>query len=244
MATTAPPPSPAPSSRPSRRPVALVLGLVAVLLVAGCATVQTIADLTDRLEDDGFRHVRVTVDQRDLGVLVVNADAPRGSSTEEGQEAAAEVVWTTFPRRFDAVRTTIDGEGRRWSHAELQDTFGDRPEGLDGTALESDLTRLVVGSIVGVVVVGVVLLVVVGVTILLVVRSRRRRVVGQPVPPVQPWMPPGHQPVPPPPLGATPEPGPAPVSAPSGRHDREARRSGRRPPGSRPDAAHTPPGWD
>lgn len=281
-----------------------MLAAAVVVLLAGCGTFSTMTDLAGRLEDDGFRNVRVNFDQRNLGVLVVRADAPSGSSTEEGQEAAAKVVWDTFPRRVDAVRITIDGDGRGWTYAEMEEAFGERPDRLDRTALDDDLTRLAVTSVVGALAVGVVVLVLVGVTILLVARSRRRgRVVGQPV---QPWMPPDHRPVPPdggwvpagsaPPsgvslakqgedtgnadadtssgtgtstgtssgTGTTTPPTFAPPPVPSAwtglddgaagrspeprergrRRDPDARRLGRRPPGRRPDAAHTPPGWD
>lgn len=193
-------------SPPRRRPVvvALAAAVAALVLLGGCATFELLDDMGQRLEAKGFRDVDVRVDERTLSDLVVVADAPRGTSAREGQAQAAEVVWDTFPRRFDILRTEIDGRDQRWTYPELEERFGDRPDRLDRRELEADWNRFVVVTALAVLVVGVVGLGGLGVVLVLVRRSSRRRTA--PTPPTRPWMPPGHGPVPPP-GGWTPAPG-------------------------------------
>ncbi len=200
-------PLPARGDRTTRRRrgaalLVVVAALVAVL--AACGTVQAFSDLDGALEDAGFSKVGVNVAAGDPVTLTVSADSPAGTSTEEAQDQAAEVVWTTFPRSFDDVRITIDGESRTLTSEELQERFGDRPAGLVEGDLSDDVSRLSIGLVVGVLLAGVVVVGTGGVVALLVVRHRRRTA---PRAPRGPWAP--HP-------GAVAHPGPLPGAVPPG----------------------------
>ena len=196
-----------------------------VVLVAGCAAFDVLGDLTGDLEDAGFESVTANVSPTNASLVVISADAPRGRDVAEAQDEAAEVVWTRFPRRFEALRITIDGEREEWTYAELEDQLGSRPDDLDtSTEIGDEWTRMSVAVVLGLVAAGVVAILVIGLVVLLVVRANRRNAANRPQPRPQPWMPPGMPatggPVPPPggwaPVGAPPGPPahPAPPVAP------------------------------
>ena len=48
----------------------------------------------------------------------------RARTTDEALDEATEIVWTTFPRRFDVLQLTVDGEGRRLDYAEIEADLG------------------------------------------------------------------------------------------------------------------------
>ncbi len=198
----------------------MLLGLLAaiVALAASCSTVRAFTDLDSALTDAGFTSTQVSVGGSDPVTLTVSADAPAGDSTEEAQDAAAQVVWESFPRRFEQARITIDGEERTVTPTELRERFGDRPAGLDEHGdLGDDVTRLSIGLIVGILVAGVVVVALIAVVAVVVVRRRRRAAGPRPGGPEVPWAPPPGlggtpaAPVPPtggwgPPVGGTPQP--------------------------------------
>ena len=124
---------------------ALVVAVLAVAAVAGCSTIEAFTDLTGALRAEGFTDVEATVGGGDPVVLVVKADAPPGSTTDEALDEATEIVWTTFPRRFDVLQLTVDGEGRRLDYAEIEADLGARPARLDETDLTDEVTRLSLG---------------------------------------------------------------------------------------------------
>lgn len=214
-------------SAPARARFAALLVIAALAFLAGCSTIGSLAALIEDLRDEGFGDVSVTIDQRDTSVLVVSADAPGGTAVGDAQDKAADVVWTRFPRRFDGLRVTIDGERAEWTYEELEDELGPRPEGLEDGDLGDDVNRVAVIGLIGVLVAGLVGIGIIVLVVVLVVRSSRRKAAAGP--PTQPWMPPGVPtaggPVPPP--G-----GWAPASAPPGPP---------RPPG--PSAPPGPPTW-
>ena len=206
---------------PARRLTRLALAAgvaVVVASLAACSTVEAFSDLDGDLRSAGFTSTQVTVAGGDPVVLVVSADAPAGDTTTEGHEQAAELIWDRFPRRFEAARLTIDDDTRTVTRAELQEQFGDRPNGLDeGGDLADEVGRLGLGLLLGVLVLGLVLVFVAGLVTLLVVRARRAARLqaaghgGHPGPlatPV-PWAPPPAGPMPPAPSPTGPVPPPA-----------------------------------
>lgn len=214
------------STRPrTRRQGAALLGAVTLLvaLVAGCSTVRAFTDLDTALRDAGFTDTRVNVAAGDPVALTVSADAPPGDSAEEAQTKAAEVIWTTFPRRFEEARISIDGDSRTVTRDQLQEQFGDRPAGLDDQGdLADDVNRVGVTFLVGVLLTGLVIVLVGGVTALLIVRRRRRSAPRRATGPREPWAPPPTQPggapagaVPPAGGWGDPQPGEAPPQGPS-----------------------------
>ena len=247
--------------------------IVLALALAACSSVEPFTDLTTELGDAGFDNPSVFVLAEDPAVLTVRAGAPAGKTTAEGHDAANRLVWTRYPRRFERLRVTIDGERRDHTRAQLAEALGPRPEGLEDGSLDDDVGRLVTWTVVGLLGLGLGGLAFVGLIVLLVVRSRRRSGRSRPRPvPLHPapWAPAGHPPagapgpapVPPPggwtpaapgawappAPGATPPPpatwAPSPTASPADDlPPADARQLGRRPRGPRPPATQLPPGW-
>ncbi len=181
----------------------------ALALVAGCSAIDALSDLDGELASEGFGDVSTSVSPTNASHVLVSASAPRGSSVEEAQDQAAEVVWTRFPRRFEHLRVTIDGERRQWTYAELEDELGDRPASLDvSTEIGDEWTRMSVIAVLGLLAAAVVGLGIVGLIVFLAVRANRRKAPTRR--PLQPWMPPGH------PAGPGGMQGPGPVGSPVG----------------------------
>lgn len=170
--------------------------MVSAVLLGACGSFTSLDQIDGRLRAEGFGDVDVTVDERNFSAVVVTADAPRGSTPREGELQAAEVVWDAFPRRFALLRTEIDGRDRRWTYSQLSERFGDRPDRLDRRDLEDDGNRFLVVSALALLVVAVLVLATLAAVAILITRANRRRSAASP--PSQPWMPPGHAPVPPP----------------------------------------------
>jgi hypothetical protein len=190
--------------------------VLAVTALASCATVSSWSGLIRDLEAGGFTNVSVNIDTGDEPyTLVVKADAPEGDSTAEAQEAAAEIVWNSYPSRFEELRLTIEGETEDYTRAELNEQFGARPEALDEGTLEDDITRDSISLLIGLLVLAMVVVLAAAVTALLVLRSRkvsaarRRRVWADAMPHPTPWAPPGPM-GPPAPSGPWASPGDAP----------------------------------
>jgi hypothetical protein len=175
--------------------------------IVGCSTIEAFTDLTGALRAEGFSDVEATVGgDGSPVVLVVTADAPSGSSTDEALDEATEIVWTTFPRRFDVLQLTVDGEGRRLDYAEIEEDLGARPARLDETDLTDEVTRLSLGLVVGLVAGVLLVALVVGIVLLVATRRRRRRgVIGGPPPTgLTAWAPPVGAPGGPPPAWGPP----------------------------------------
>ncbi len=168
------------------------MALVTLAAIAGCSTIEAFTDLTSALRDEGFSDVEATVGGGDPVVLVVRADAPPDASTTEALDDATEIIWTTFPRRFDVLQLTVDGEGRRQDYDEIEEELGARPASLDETDLTDEVTRLSIGLVVGLVAGVLLVALVVGVVILVATRRRRHRgVMGGPPPTgLTAWAPP------------------------------------------------------
>lgn len=238
-------PTPAlPRTRSGRARLAVVLALVGLVLLAGCSAVTALGDLQGELEAEGFRDVSANISSSSASVLVIEAKAPLGESATEAQDQAAEVVWTRFPRRFEALQVTIDGEGREWAYAELEEELGARPDDLDtSTEIGDELTRSTVYVLLGMLVAGVVAVALIGVVVFLVVRANRRRAATRPTPRPQPWMPTGVPGAPmPPPGGWAPASAPPAPPSPDAPPTPDAPPSLAKPPPTEPAAA--PPSWE
>jgi hypothetical protein len=180
------------------------LALAGLLLLAGCTTVRGLIDTEDALRRAGYTDVDVGFDSAN-GFDQVKATV-RPPSTEGGAdgqaEGAAQVVWTTFPLRFDLVRVALLGEFEgstsafTYTYGEMAEMFGPRPPGLDDKELGDEVVKAGVGIAVVLVVGGLVFLAAVVLAIVLGVRASRRRtsVTPPPWPPV--IGPPGRAPYP------------------------------------------------
>ncbi len=160
---------------------------MALILVAGGCAIVDVTNLASELEQEGFDDVTTTVEPD--SVLVVSARSPSGATTEEAQDQAAEIVWERFPRSFEGLRLTVDGETERLSYDDLEDELGPRDEDLDaGGDVVDDVTRSLVVVVVALVAGALALVLIVAVVaIVLTRRSRRRRATPTPV---GPWAPP------------------------------------------------------
>src|SRR3954452_5602049 len=95
--------------RATRFAVVVVTALLMVVATS-CGTISAFVDLSDELSDAGFSDVSVNVDSNSGGAgLRIDATAPPGDTTEEARRKAAEIAWTTFPRRFESLQLDIGG---------------------------------------------------------------------------------------------------------------------------------------
>lgn len=219
--------------------VLLALVLAAVV-VAGCGAYDVLNGLSHDLSDEGFGNVAVTVEPgTETTALVVVADSPSGENAESGQDLAAEVVWTEFPRHFERLRVVIDGQRREYGRDDLERSLGARPDGLDDQGdLTDEWNRVAMTTLFGVLAAGVVGLLAVSVLVIFLVRRNRRQRAIRPAwpPPVphphsgagpQPWAPhpgqdgppmPGHAPATHPSPVVLAKPGDEPPTAPAADH--------------------------
>lgn len=179
-----------PTSRSRRLAAAIAVGLALIVGVAGCGTIRAFTDLQGELDRAGFNDISVNVGNGgggDAVALVISVSVPDERTVETAQTEVARIAWTTFPRRFDELRLSVDGNDVIYSRAELEQRFGDRPGGLDDEKLSDDINRIGIGGLIGLAVGGLLCLGIVGLVVFLLVRRR-----PTPVPPggpPAPWMP-------------------------------------------------------
>lgn len=227
--------------RPTRLVVALLGFLAVVVGASACSTIDELFQLEERIEREGYRVTNVF--HEDFGTgrneVQIEADSHRGLDGTAGVEEIAEVVWTTYPRRFDTLAITLDGDQDVLTRGELQERFGPRAARLDEREFSDDVT----GAIRTAAIAAAIGLVVVAIAIVLIVRAVRKRRRNRPPgpPPYGPYggYGPGVPPLPPgqgwgPPTGAPPPPPPGPGwSAPPP--------PGAPPPGYTPPSGYPPP---
>lgn len=196
--------------RPARL-VAVVVGLLAVgSLASSCSSLDELLQLEERIEREGYRVGSVF--HEDFGTgrneVQVEATSNRGLEGAAGQEQIAEIVWTTYPRRFQTVVVTLDDDQALFGRGELQERFGPRAERLDEREFSDDIS----GTIRTAAIASAIGLVVVVVAVIAIVASVRKRKRNRPPPPgpYGPFGPPGSYgpygpgTAPPPPPGAPP----------------------------------------
>jgi hypothetical protein len=160
-----------PTPRRAARVVTSVVAALLLVLAPACGTIGAFIDLQEDLEDAGFSDVDVNVDSGAGGdALRIEATPPPGATPEEGQEQAAQVAWTTFPRRFERLQLNIGGQSVTLERQELEQRFGPRDPDLDDKELEDDIRNLGIGVLIALAV-GLVLCV--GLIILIIVLVRR-----------------------------------------------------------------------
>jgi hypothetical protein len=211
------------AGRPARLVAALAAALVTAVAAAGCGAITELIRLQERIEDAGYDVDGVFHDDFSSGTSQVEVDARTGDgeAPPDGQLEIAEIIWTTYPRRFDTVFVELDSDQALFTRGELQERFGPRAASLDERGFGDDVAggvRVVAWYGLVVLIGGVIAIV----TTLVVLRRRRRQSDGwgRPdsgswvgPPPSEPlaWSPPAPPPGPPPgwsPPGAY-DPGPA-----------------------------------
>ena len=177
-------------SRRIRRAALLVLAVVGLALLAGCTTIKGLIDTENALDRAGFTDVDVNAStDNGFDTVEITVRPPAEGSAASEAERAAEVVWTTFPLRFDLVRIKLlgpDDTTTSYTSSEMREIFGPRSPDLDEKELGDEFLKVGVGVAVvllggGLFVVGAVVLVIV-----LAVRSSRKAklVTPPPWPPV------------------------------------------------------------
>jgi len=226
--------------------VAAVAALALTLFAGGCGAITELVRLQQRVEDAGYSVDGIFHDDFSGGASEVQIDASSGDDGQpppDGQEEIAEIVWTTYPRRFDTVFIELDGDQVRFTRGDLQEQFGPRPESLD----EHDFGDDVATGVRAAAWYGVVVLVLGAVAIVttLVVLRRRRRAQPDPGPGPAGWPGSGSwDPAPgsvawAPPAPPAPPAGPPPGWSPPGGHDAGAGAPG--PSGYPPPTSAGPP---
>lgn len=190
----------------------LVLALVGLGVLAGCAALGAALHTSVALQSAGYQNANVNVstgDELPAGglVSVTYSNGPTGNDQRDAQ-GAEKIVWDSYSQPFGAltivkasggctgpVCVTHSNEVASVTYAQLAATFGPRPQGTDKAGPGLPGWAVPVGA--SVAVAGLIAVAVITVT--LIVRRKRR---GPPVP--QPWppWPPG------PPAGAPWPPGP------------------------------------
>jgi hypothetical protein len=201
-------------SRSVRARAAAFALLLVALLSGGCALIDAVQDTEAALEAEGFRDASVDWASYN-GVETVTVNWSSSVETPDAAQAeglrAAGVIWRVAPVHFDLVQTepvTYGGDfvaTRVFPRAQLEDTYGPRPPGLDQDLGElADVRAYVVGFVV-VLLLGLAL---VAVVVVVLVRAARRRRAAQPPraypPPGSGWA------APPPPQWQSPQQPPAP----------------------------------
>jgi len=172
--------------------VRVVLVVLGVVLLAACTTVRGLLDTEQALEGAGYTQVDVGFDSNNGFDQVEITLLPDGTETsaDEQAERAAEVVWTTFPLRFDLLRIELlgrfEGEATTYTYGEMAEIFGPRDPGLDDKELSDDVVRAGLGIAIVLAVGGLLFLAAVVLAIVFGVRASRRRkaVTPPPWPPV------------------------------------------------------------
>ncbi len=193
-----------------RRRILFVVGAVALVALASCGAIRAQVDLSSRLRRAGFDNVKVRTDETN-GFSTVTVEAKRSGSSSDAQNEAAQVVWTKFPRRVDAVVVNIDGNEQRYTRSEMTNRFGPRPARLDDKSIADDVRSIGIGVIIALAIGGLVCVGLIVLIVLLVRNSRRKRRAAGPMYPGYPggpgyaggpgspdpppgYQPPGYQP--------------------------------------------------
>lgn len=110
--------------------------LVCVLALTGCSALAGLAQLQSDLSSAGYNATGInhntTTSGSTLAVEVAMADAV---PTDEDADRIAEVVWTSYPARFDELVIVINGKSFMDASADdLRDRFGERPASLGASS--------------------------------------------------------------------------------------------------------------
>ncbi|HVF13669.1 MAG TPA: hypothetical protein VM942_03665 [Acidimicrobiales bacterium] len=167
--------------------------MVGLLLLGACTTIRGLIETEEALTGAGYTDVEMGFDSAEgFNQIDINVRPPSSAEgdAEDAAERAAEVVWNTFPLRFDILRVDLLGpfEGFRttYTYGEMAEIFGARDPALDEKELGDDVVRTGVGVAVVLLVGGLLFVGAVVLAIVLGVRASRRRksVTPPPWPPV------------------------------------------------------------
>ena len=174
-----------------RRSVVALAVVAAVLLLAGCTTISGLIDTENALERAGYTDVDVGASSDNGFDRIEVVVRPTSTETSDADEAegAAEVVWTTFPLRFDLVRVELlrpDEYTTTFTYSEMREIFGARSPDLDDKELGDEFVKAGLGIAIVLVVGGVFAIGAVVLAIVFGVRASRKRksVTPPPWPPV------------------------------------------------------------
>ena len=163
------------AGRPARLVAALAATVALAVAVGACGAITELLRLQERIEDAGYGVDGVFHDDFSSGTSQVEIDARTadGEPPPDGQLEIAEIVWTTYPRRFDTVFIELDNDEALFTRGDLQERFGARDASLDERGFGDD----VAGGVRAFAWYGLVVLIggVIAIATTLVVLRRRRR---------------------------------------------------------------------
>ena len=149
-----------------------MLLIASTLLLGACSAARSGVDTQLALRNAGFVNPRVTFSaQATTGrhasatAIVTASRGPEGAI-----DRAAQIIWTKFRLRLDAVQVKVGSQQAFFTRTDLEERFGPRPAGADQDPTGDVLKGLVIVGIVGLVVVAAAVVIIVA-----VVRGNRRR---------------------------------------------------------------------
>lgn len=186
---------------------ALAVGLLVLVLAAGCASVRSGSPAGADLRAAGYRNAAVyaasyrslQTGQASEAVSVVYSRGPTGDDGQDAQRAE-KIIWETEPGPVTtlwitknarkcvarACSTTSVSVGSA-SRAQLAATFGPRPHGLDTASATRSPASPPRDEVLTVAASAAVLALVVIALVVIIVRRRRKRAPQGPVPRTPPW---------------------------------------------------------
>jgi hypothetical protein len=116
---------------------AITVMLLVVLTSAGCSTTTNLVEVSNDIQNAGYAFASLHIDTSDDDTVVaVDATTATGSAvTQSDANKIAEIVWRKYNGSFSRLRIAINGKpAANMTEDDLNEKFGDRPDGLPTTA--------------------------------------------------------------------------------------------------------------
>ena len=104
----------------------------AILFLASCGVVTSLARLDNSLRSAGYSSVTTTISSGNSGAADLTI-AARSQQTSSGSPIQiSNIAWDSFPYRLGTVTIRLDNRApTAFSHSDMQGMFGSRPAGYD-----------------------------------------------------------------------------------------------------------------
>jgi hypothetical protein len=116
---------------------AITVMLLVVLASSGCSSATNLVEVSNEIQNAGYAFASLHIDtSADDTVVAVDATTATGSAvTRSDADEIAEIVWRTYDGSFSRLRIAINGTlAVTMTESQLDEQFGDRPDGLPTTA--------------------------------------------------------------------------------------------------------------
>jgi hypothetical protein len=168
-------PQPLPAATPNARARLLVV-LLCVLTAVGCAVLEHLADLSFRIQNEGYTGTSVHHGTSN-GFDTLTVTTHKATEQTDDGETIFRLIWDTYPEDVDRVVVTVNNRKTSATKAELLKTYGPRKIQPAGNASGSGKVDALIF---------IAFLFACGATAAMIVRGRRRRRREQTRPPYQP----------------------------------------------------------